>query len=83
MYKLGGKLSSVWVPLESRGLMKCRSTVLCGAHQKGASAMAHTGKTIKFNWNYVVISKCSCVGVGQNKKIYVIYHLSMYVFIFN
>lgn len=32
--------------------------------------MSHIEKTIKFNWNYTVISKCSCVGIEQNKKIY-------------
>ena len=50
-------------------LMKCRSRVLSRAHQKDASEMSHIEKTIKFNWNYTVISKCSCVGIRQNKKI--------------
>lgn len=37
---------------------------------KDASEVSHIEKPIKFNWNYTVISKCSCVAIGQNKKIY-------------
>lgn len=51
-------------------LMKCHSAVLSSARQKGASEMSHIEKTIKSNWNSVVVSKCSCVGTGQNQKIY-------------